>query len=191
MASEHRWSSHGVGGPGGMGGPRAPHERDAAVLRLEGQHLGMATRRRTPTPSVLNREELKEGGKGKVAAVMLTSGRRCSRSRLEDGRWRGEVGVPGDVDVPAPVRLPSPTRTASSSSHERRLRTTSLACQQRPGGVDVPAPVWLPAPPLPGATWRRRASSFFQSGASRGGGEWKTPKGLVASRPCHACLAPF
>jgi hypothetical protein len=174
-----------------MGGPRAPHERDAAVLRLEGQHPGMATRRRTPTPSVLNREELKEGGKGKAAAVVLTSGRRCSRSRLEGGGVV-EVGVPGDVDVPAPVRLPHPARTASSPSRERRLETTSLACRRRPGGVDVPAPVRLPAPPLPGATRRRRASSFFfQSGASRGGGEWKTPKGLVAWRLCHACLAPF
>jgi hypothetical protein len=63
-ASIHRWSSHGVGGPGGMSGPRALHERDAAVLRLEGRHPGMAARRRTPTPSVLNRAEFKEGGKG-------------------------------------------------------------------------------------------------------------------------------
>jgi hypothetical protein len=68
-----------------MGGPRAPHERDAAVLRLEGRHPGMASRRCTPTPSVLNREELKEGGKGKASAVVLTLGRRCSRSRVEDG----------------------------------------------------------------------------------------------------------
>jgi hypothetical protein len=47
-----------------MSGPRAPHERDAVVLRLEGRHPGMATRRRTPTPSVLNKAEIKEGGKG-------------------------------------------------------------------------------------------------------------------------------
>jgi hypothetical protein len=59
MASDHRWSSHGDSGPGGMGGPRAPHKRDAAVLRLEGQHPGMDTLRRTPTLPVLNREELK------------------------------------------------------------------------------------------------------------------------------------
>jgi hypothetical protein len=150
MASEHRWSSHGDGGPGGMGGPRAPHERDAAVLRLEGQHPGMDTRRRTPTPPVLSREELKEEGKRKVAAVMLTSGRRCSRSRLEDGRWRGEVDVPGDVDVPAPVRLPPPTRTASSPSHERRLKTSSLACRRRPGA----------SAPSPGSTRRRRVCSL-------------------------------
>jgi hypothetical protein len=60
----HRWFLHGVGGPGGMSGPRAPHERDAAVLRLEGRHPGMATRRRTPTLSALNRAEIKGGGKG-------------------------------------------------------------------------------------------------------------------------------
>jgi hypothetical protein len=63
-ASNHKWSSHGVGGPGGMSGPRAPHERDAAVLRLEGRQPGKATRRRTPTSSVQNRVEFKEGGKG-------------------------------------------------------------------------------------------------------------------------------
>jgi hypothetical protein len=150
MASDHRWSSHGDGGPGGMGGPRAPHERYAAVLRLEGQHPGMDTRRRTPTPPVLNREELKEGGKRKVAVVMLTSGRRCSRSRLEDGRWRGEVGVPGAVDVPAPVRLPLPTRTASSPPHERRLKTSSLACRRHPGA----------SAPSPGLTRRQRVCSL-------------------------------
>jgi hypothetical protein len=168
-----------------MGGPRAPHERDAAVLRLEGRHPGMATLRRTPTPSVLNREKLKEGGKGEVSAVVLTLRRRCSRSRVENGRWRGEVGVPGDVGVPAPARLPSPTRTASSLSHERRLKATSLACRRRPGEVDVPAPVRLPAPPLPGATQRRCASSFLQAGTSRGSGEWENPKGVggLASVP--------
>jgi hypothetical protein len=42
-ASIHTRSSHGVGGPGGMSGPRAPHERDAAVLRLDGRHPGKAT----------------------------------------------------------------------------------------------------------------------------------------------------
>jgi hypothetical protein len=85
-----------------------------------------------------------------VAAVMLTSGRRCSRSRLEDGRWRGEVGVPGGVDVPAPVRLPLPTRTASSTPHERRLKTSSLACRRRPGA----------SAPSPGSTRRRRVCSL-------------------------------
>jgi hypothetical protein len=63
-ASIHKWSSHGVGGPGGMSGPRAPHGHDAAVLRLEGRLPGKATRRRTPTPSALNRAGFKEGGKG-------------------------------------------------------------------------------------------------------------------------------
>jgi hypothetical protein len=63
-AGIHKRSSHGVGWPGGMSGPRAPHERDAAVLQLEGRHPGKATRRRTPTPSALNRAEFKEGGKG-------------------------------------------------------------------------------------------------------------------------------
>jgi hypothetical protein len=63
-ANIHTRSSHGVGGPGGMSGPRAPHERDAAVLRLDGRQPGKATRRRTPTPSAQNREEFKEGGKG-------------------------------------------------------------------------------------------------------------------------------
>jgi hypothetical protein len=120
-AGDHRWSSHGDSGPGDMDGPRAPHNRGAAVLRLEGRQPGKDTQRRTPTPPVPNREEIKEGGKRKRAAVMLTSGRRCSRGRLEDGRWHGEgvhgeVGVLGSVDVPAPVRLPLPTRTASSPS---------------------------------------------------------------------------
>jgi hypothetical protein len=59
------------------------------------------------------------GGKRKRAAVVLTSGRWCSRGRLEDGRWRGEgvrggVGVHGGVNVPASVRLLLPTRTTSS-----------------------------------------------------------------------------
>jgi hypothetical protein len=153
-ASDHRWSSHGDGGPGGMGGPRAPHEHGATVLRLEGQHPGMDTRRRTPTPPVPNREEIKEGGKRKVAAVMLMSRRRCSRSRLEDGRWRGErvcgeVGIPGGVDVPAPVRLPLPTRTASSPPHGRRLKSSSLACRRRPSA----------SAPSPGSMrWRRVCS---------------------------------
>jgi hypothetical protein len=63
-ASTHKRSSHGVGGPGGMSGPRAPHGRDTAVLRLEGRQPGKATRRRTPTSSALNGAEFKEGGKG-------------------------------------------------------------------------------------------------------------------------------
>jgi hypothetical protein len=154
-AGDHRWSSHGDGVPGGMDGPRAPHERGAAVLRLEGQHPGMDTRRRTPTPPVPNKEEIKERGKRKMAAVKLTSGRRCSRSRLEDGRWRGEgvrgdVGVPGGVDVPAPVWLPLPTRTASSPPHGRRLKSSSLACRRRPGA----------SAPFPGSTRRRRVCSL-------------------------------
>jgi hypothetical protein len=62
-ASTHTRSSHGVGGPGRMSGPRAPHERDAAVLRFDGRQPGKAARRRTPTPSAQNRVELKEGGK--------------------------------------------------------------------------------------------------------------------------------
>jgi hypothetical protein len=139
-AGDHRWSSHGDGGPGGMDGPRAPQNCSAAVLRLEGRQPGKDTRRHTPTPPVPNREEIKEGGKRKRAAVMLTLGRRCSRGRLEDGRWRGEgvrgeVGVLGGVDVPAPVRLPLPTRTASSPSLERRLMSSSLARRRRPGAT--------------------------------------------------------
>jgi hypothetical protein len=68
---------------------------------------------------VPDREEIKEGGKRKMDAVVLTLGRWCSRGRLEGGRWHGEgvlggVGVHGGVDVPAPVRLLLPTRTASS-----------------------------------------------------------------------------
>jgi hypothetical protein len=65
-----------------MDGPRAPHGRGAAVLRLEGSHPGKVTRRRTPTPSVRHREETKGGGKRKMAAAVLTLGRRCSRGRL-------------------------------------------------------------------------------------------------------------
>jgi hypothetical protein len=118
-AGDLRWSSHGNGGPGGMDGPRAPLVRGAAVLRLEGRQPGKDTRRHTPTPPVPNREVIKGEGKRKRAAVVLTSGRWCSRGRLEDGRWRGEgvrggVGVHDGVDVPAPVRLLLPTRTTSS-----------------------------------------------------------------------------
>jgi hypothetical protein len=98
--SIHRWSSRGVGGPGGMSGPRAPHERNAAVLRLEGQHLGKATRRRTPTPSALNRAEIKEGGKGKRL-------RWCSR-------WGGGVAVAG-------------SRTAMAR-RSRRSRRRTVPC---------------------------------------------------------------
>jgi hypothetical protein len=65
-----------------MDGLRVPHDRRAAVLRLEGSHPGKVTRRRTPTPPVQHREETKEGGKRKMAAVVLTLGRRCSRGRL-------------------------------------------------------------------------------------------------------------
>jgi hypothetical protein len=154
-AGDHRWSSHSDRGPGGMDGPRAPLNRGAAVLRLEGRQPGKKTRRRTPTPPVPNREEIKEGGKRKRAAVMLTSGRRCSRGRLEDGRWRGEgihgdVGVLGGVDVLTPVRLLLPTRTASSPSLERRLKSSSLVRRRRPGAS---------APSL-GSTRRRHVCSF-------------------------------
>jgi hypothetical protein len=150
-AGDHRWSSHSDGGPGGMDGPRAPLNRGAVVLRLEGRQPGKDTRRRTPAPPVPNREEIKEGGERKRAVVVLTSGRWCSRGRLEDGRWRGEgvrgdVGVHGGVDVPAPVRLLLPTRTASSPSLERRLKSSSLARRRRPGAT---------APSL-GSTRRRR-----------------------------------
>jgi hypothetical protein len=61
MAGSHSWSSHGDGGLGGMSGPRAPHGRGAAVLRLEGQQTGKVTRRRTPTPPVQHIAETKEG----------------------------------------------------------------------------------------------------------------------------------
>jgi hypothetical protein len=44
-----------------MSGPRAPHGRGAAVLRLEGQQTGKVTRRRTPTPPVQHIAETKEG----------------------------------------------------------------------------------------------------------------------------------
>jgi hypothetical protein len=103
---------------------------------------------------------------------MLTSGRRCSRSRLEDGRWhgegvRGDVGVLGGVDVPAPVRLPLPTRTASSPSREWRLKSSSLACRRRPGAS---------APSL-GSTQRRRVCSLSLTADSSVGR--KTPKGSV------------
>jgi hypothetical protein len=40
-AGDHRWSSHGDGGPGGMDGPGAPHNRGVAVLQLEGRQPGM------------------------------------------------------------------------------------------------------------------------------------------------------
>jgi hypothetical protein len=154
-ASDHRWSSHGDGGAGGMDGPRAPLNRGAAVLRLEGRQPSKDTRRRTLTPPVPNREEIKEGGKRKRAAVMLTSGRWCSRGRLEDGHWRGEgvrgdVGVHGGVDVPDPVWLLLPTRTASSPSLERRLKLSSLARRRHPGAA---------APPL-GSTRRQRICSL-------------------------------
>jgi hypothetical protein len=123
-----------------MDGPRAPLNCGAAILRLQGRQLGTDTRRRTPTPPVPNREEIKEGGKRKRAAVVLTSRRWCSRGRLEDGRWRGkgvrgDVGVHGGVDVPAPVRLLLPTRTASSPSLERRLKLSSLTRQRRLGAT--------------------------------------------------------
>jgi hypothetical protein len=42
-AGDLRWSSHGDGGPEGMDGPRAPHDRGVAVLRLEGSHPGKDT----------------------------------------------------------------------------------------------------------------------------------------------------
>jgi hypothetical protein len=118
-AGDLRWSSHSDGGPGGMDGPRAPLDRGAAVLRLEGSHPGRDTRRRTPTSPVPHREGTKEGGKRKMAAVVLTLGRRCSRGRLEGRRWRGE-GVLGDVDdhggvvVPSPGPAPSPSQTTFS-----------------------------------------------------------------------------
>jgi hypothetical protein len=118
-AGDLGWSSHGDDEPGDMDGPRAALVHSAAVLRLEGRQPGKDTRRRTPTPPVPDREDIKEGGKREMAAVVLTLGRRCSRGRLEGGRWRGEgvhggVGVQGGVDVPASVRLLLPTRTTSS-----------------------------------------------------------------------------
>jgi hypothetical protein len=55
------WYSHGDGRLGSMGGPRAPHGRGAAVLRLEGTQPGKVTQWRTPTPPVQHRAEAKEG----------------------------------------------------------------------------------------------------------------------------------
>jgi hypothetical protein len=65
-----------------MGGPRAPHGRGAAVLRLDGSHPGKVTRQRTPTPPVQHREEIKEGEEVKRIGAALTSGPRCRRGRL-------------------------------------------------------------------------------------------------------------
>jgi hypothetical protein len=182
-AGDLRWSSHGDGGPGGMDGPRAPLDRGAAVLRLEGRHPGKDTRRRTPTPSVPHREEIKEGGERKMIVVVLTLGRWCSRGRLEGGRWRdgdvlGDVGVHGGVDVPAPGPAPPQAQTASSPlltavADSSLVASAALRC----------------AAFLLGSTQRRRACSLplmARSLVKKG----KTPMGVggwgarVAALPC-------
>jgi hypothetical protein len=43
------------------------------------------------------------GGKGRTAAVVLTSGRRCSRSRIGVDVHVGEVGIHSDGTLPAPA----------------------------------------------------------------------------------------
>jgi hypothetical protein len=179
-----RWSSHGDGGPEGMDGPRAPHDRGAAVLRLEGSHPGKDTRRRTPTPLVPHKGETKEGEKRKMAAVVLTLGRWCSRGRLEGGRWHGE-GVLGDVDihdgvdVPAPGPAPPQVQMASSPLLVTAVADSSLGVSAalRCAGF------------LLGSTQRRRAFSLPLTACSlvkKG----KTPMGVgglgarVAALPC-------
>jgi hypothetical protein len=90
-ASTHTRSSHGVGGPGGMSGPRAPHERDAAVLRLDGRQPGKAARRRTPTPSA-QKQSKAQGGRKEIGwpwccslrgggGVVAGSVERCTKAR--------------------------------------------------------------------------------------------------------------
>jgi hypothetical protein len=120
-----------------------------------------------------------------VAAVVLTSGRRWSRGRLG-----GEV-YEGGVDVHAggrPPRLLLLVLSWFTSFPPPARRGASRACRWRPGGEVVPAPVQLPAPPLSGATRRRRARFFPQSGADGAVVDEETPRGGVAWRPCHAGL---
>jgi hypothetical protein len=71
-ASTHTRSSRGVGGPGGISGPRAPRERDAAVLRHDGRQPGKAARRRTPTPSA-QKQSRAQGGRKEIRWLQCCS----------------------------------------------------------------------------------------------------------------------
>jgi hypothetical protein len=114
----------------------------------------------------------------KVAAVLLTSGRRWSRGRLGGEVYEGEVEVHAGGRPPRLLLLvpgwftlfPFPAR-----------RGVFLACRRRPSGEVVLAPVRSSAPSSTGATRRRRARSFPQSCAhcrwwkrkpQEGGGGW-------------------
>jgi hypothetical protein len=167
-----------------MGGPRAPQDRDAAVLRLEGRHPGMATRRRTPTPSVLNREELKEGGKGKRLWWF--------------SRWGGGVVVAGSRTAVAwrsrrsrrcrcPCSGPAPFPDADGSFSFSRAAVEGDVL----GGSTASRRGRCPCSgPVPGSSLARRdaaAARFLLSPSRRKQGRWRVenPKGVggLASVP--------
>jgi hypothetical protein len=106
---------------------------------------------------VPHREEIKEGGEKKMAMVVLTLGRGCSRGQLDGGRWRGggvlgDVGVHGGVDVPAPGPAPPQAQTTSSPSF---VTAVAASGPGRVSGAPVrprfasPRPCLLHFPPSP------------------------------------------
>jgi hypothetical protein len=102
-----------------------------------------------------------------VAAVVLTSGRRCSRSRVENGD--------GVATMAFPAAYSPLLRSGSFLRCERpSLLPTSGGV---PGGVGAPVLARLPAPPLPGTSRWRRARFFPRSGASGAVVEEETPRG--------------
>jgi hypothetical protein len=89
-------SSHGDSGLRGMSGPRAPHDRGAAVLRCDGTHPGKNSRATRHDAAGASQEGDQGGGKKSTAVVVLTMGRRCRRCRLGEEDLAGEVDVHGD-----------------------------------------------------------------------------------------------
>jgi hypothetical protein len=167
-----------------MAGRRAPLVHGAAVLRLEGRHPGKDTRWRTPTPPVPHREEIKEGGERKMAVVVLTLGRWCSRGRLDGGRWRGgavlgDVGVHSGVDVPAPGPAPPQAQTASSP-----LLVTVVADSVLGASTTLQCAASL----LGSTQWRwRRARSLPLAACSlvkMGKPQWGLVAWALGPRPC-------
>jgi hypothetical protein len=76
-----------------MSGSGAPARRGTTVLQREGRHPGKINRATRHDAAGASQEGDQGGGKKRTAAVVLTMGRRCRRSRL------GEEGLAGEVDV--------------------------------------------------------------------------------------------
>jgi hypothetical protein len=100
-----------------MSGPGAPHCREVAVRRLDGQHSGSTHGDASRHLRSITRKHprVREGEDGRE---VLTSGRRCSRGRLGEVGRRGVVvhgvDISGGGRLLAPLQRPLPARASPS-----------------------------------------------------------------------------